>query len=540
MLSLEVIQGPDKGREFELAVAEAFIGRQGEQVRLSDGTVSRQHARLTRRDGNWHIEDVGSVNGTFVNGVRVRNPTRLHLGDQIRCGRTLLVFGGGAEEVSLPVEMDDGGKFLDSSIMATVPANEDSVIIPTPEAGAEAIENFRILYRLSSQVASVFQLDQLIQRTLETIFDVVPGDRAYILLVGPDGQLIPKAVRNRGERDSGEVFISRTIINEVLQKEVGVLSSNAMRDKRFSSGKSVHDYGIRSAICVPIKGREKVLGVIHVDCGVSECTYSTEQLRLLTAIGYQTGLAIENVRLYEEKLKSERMAAVGETVAVLSHHIKNVLQGLGGGTEIVEKALAENDAGKARRAWPIVHRNLDRINMVILNMLAFSKPRPPVLESINVNYIIEECVELLTPQADEQSVALVTDLAEMPPIPADAGGLHQVFLNLLINALDAVESGSGIITISSHFDTMTRQVVVTAADNGAGIAPDQAEAIFELFHTTKNRGGTGLGLAVARKIVNEHNGKISVESAPGRGTTFTVVLPALAGASISSSETQAR
>ncbi|HUU21234.1 MAG TPA: ATP-binding protein [Phycisphaerae bacterium] len=540
MLSLEVIQGPDKGREFELALAEAFVGRQGEQVRLSDGTVSRQHARLTRRDGTWHIEDVGSVNGTFVNGIRVRNPTRLHLGDQIRCGRTLLVFGGGAEEVSLPVELDDGGKFLDSSIMATVPANEDSVIIPTPEAGAEAIENFRILYSLSTQVASIFQLDHLIQRTLETIFDVVPADRAYILLVGPGGQLIPKAVRNRGETDPGEVLISRTIINEVLQKEVGVLSSNAMRDKRFSSGKSVHDYGIRSAICVPIKGREKVLGVIHVDSSVSECTYSTEQLRLLTAIGYQTGLAIENVRLYEEKLKSERMAAVGETVAALSHHIKNVLQGLGGGTEIVEKALAENDAAKARRAWPIVHRNLDRINMVILNMLAFSKPRPPVLESINVNYIIEECVELLTPQADEQSVALMTDLAEMPPIPADAGGLHQVFLNLLINALDAVESGSGIITTSSHFDTMTRQVVVTVADNGAGIAPDQADAIFELFHTTKNRGGTGLGLAVARKVVNEHNGQISVESTPGRGTTFTVVLPALAGPSISSSETQAR
>jgi signal transduction histidine kinase len=87
---------------------------------------------------------------------------------------------------------------------------------------------------------------------------------------------------------------------------------------------------------------------------------------------------------------------------------------------------------------------------------------------------------------------------------------------------------------------MTRQVVVTVADNGAGIPPDQIDAIFELFHTTKNRGGTGLGLAVARKIVNEHNGQISVESTPRRGTTFTVVLPAQAGPSIASSETQAR
>ena len=125
--------------------------------------------------------------------------------------------------------------------------------------------------------------------------------------------------------------ISRTIINEVIARQVGVLSSNAMSDKRFTSGKSVHDYGIRSAICVPIKGREKILGVIHVDCSVSDQTYSTEQLRLLTAIGYQTGLAVENVWLYESAVQSERLAATGETVAFLSHHIKNILQAMVGG-----------------------------------------------------------------------------------------------------------------------------------------------------------------------------------------------------------------
>lgn len=541
MVAVDIIQGPDQGRSFQLGLGETVIGRQSPQLPLSDSTISRQHALLNLRDGVWYIEDAGSVNGTFVNGVRVRRATRLHLGDQIRCGRTLLVFGSGAAGAAAPpVDADGEGKFLDASIMATVPSSEDSVIIPTPEAGAEAIGNLRILYSLASEVASVFNLDQLVQRTVDVIFDVMPADRAYILLPGPNGELVLKARRDRNESPAGAVPISRTIINEVLEKEIGVLSSNAMRDKRFSSGKSVHDYGIRSAICVPIKGRDRPLGVIHVDCSVAEFTYTTEQLRLLTAIGYQTGLAAENVRLYEAAVKSERLTAVGETVAALSHHIKNVLQALGGGTELVEKALAGGDLGKARGAWPIIPRNLDRINGVMLNMLAFSRPRPLMLESLNVNHVLSECIELITPQCDEQQVAILADLAEMPPVPADAAGLHQAFLNLLTNALDAVAARTGVITVTSRFDSMNRRAVVAVADNGVGIEPDELDRIFEVFHTTKGHKGTGLGLAVVRKVVNEHTGTIHVMSTPGAGTTFTIALPAEVGLVPSASDTQAR
>ncbi len=540
MIALEVIQGPDKGRAFQLGLGETILGRQSSRVPLTDGTVSRQHSRLTQKDGIWQLEDLGSVNGTYVNGMRVIRTIRLHLGDQIRCGRTLMVFGSGAEGAAPPVDMDEDGKFLDAAIMATVPANEDSVIIPTPEAGAEAIDNLRILYNLSGEVASIFNLDQLIQRTLDMIFDVMDADRAFILLIGENGRLIPKAAKDRSDSPQPEFPISRTIINEVVSKEVGVLSSNAMRDKRFSSGKSVHDFGIRSAICVPIKGREKVLGVIYTDCNVSECAYSTEQLRLLTAIGHQTGLAIENLRLYEESVKTERLAAVGETVAALSHHIKNILQAMGGGTELVEKALGAGEARKAREAWPIVRRNLNQINAVMLNMLAFTKPRRPMLENLNVNHVIQECVDLVMSQADELGVALMTDLADLPPIPADAGGLHQLVLNLLTNALDAVRPQEGVITVSSEFDTLNRQVVIRVADNGMGIAPDQIDKIFEVFHTTKGQKGTGLGLAVAKKVVDEHGGRIEVQSTPGKGTTFTVRLSALAGGIPSPGDTQAR
>jgi len=539
MVSVEVIQGTDKGRTFRLDDDEQTVGRESPTVPLTDGTVSRHHARLSHRNGTWTIEDLGSVNGTFLNGVRVNKPLPVTAGDQIRVGRTLLVFGSGAAAAAAPLDVDENGRFLEASITATVPASDDSVIIPTPEAGAEAIGTLRVLYKLSTELSSIFTLEALLRRTLDLIFEVVKAERGYMLLIGDDGGLIPMAARTQDDPAATvQMPISRTIINEVLDKQVGVISSNAMRDKRFSSGKSVHDFGIRQAICVPLKGRAKIIGVIHVDSSVANQLYTTEELRLLTAIGYQTGLAVENVRLYEASVQSERLAAVGETVALLSHHIKNILQGLLGGTDVVERALSRENLDQARQGWPIIRRSLDRINGLILNMLAFTKPRQPLLESVNVNHVLAECVDLIASQADERNVAIMPDLDEVPPIPADPAGLHQAFLNLLSNALDAVDAGQGVVIVASEYDTMNRQVIVRVADNGVGIGPDQIGRIFEVFHSTKGHRGTGLGLTVTRKVIEEHGGRIDVESTPGQGTTFTVRLATQPGGIRSSDETQ--
>jgi len=523
--SIQVIQGPDKGRRFELGKGENVLGRQSRRIPLTDGTTSRRHAVITFTDAKWVLTDLGSANGTYLNGVRLKAPTPLKLGDQIRIGSSLLVFSGGQPAADAGVDLDEDGLLVDAAIVATVPSNEDSVIIPTPEAGARAIDNLRILYDLIGEVGSIFDVDVLLQHTLARVLKVIKADRGYILLIGEDGELKLKTSRiNTG--DDRDVPISHTIIREVMKKEVGVLSSNAMSDKRFAAGKSVQNFGIRSAICVPIKGREGVLGVIHLDSSVFEQTYSTEQLRLLTAIGYQTGLAIDNVSLHQAAVQSERLAAVGETVAFLSHHIKNILQAMSAGADVVEMGLQAGDVNKAASAWPIVQRNLGRINGLILNMLAFSKSREPALENVNLNHVIGECVELQMPHADERNVALICELDDLPPISADSAGMHQAVLNLVTNALDAVEDGAGVVTVSSKYDSMNRNVIVRVADNGSGIEADRLEQIFTPFFSSKGHRGTGLGLAVTKKVVEEHHGRIEVASEPGKGTTFTITLPA--------------
>jgi signal transduction histidine kinase len=299
-----------------------------------------------------------------------------------------------------------------------------------------------------------------------------------------------------------------------------------MTDQRFLKGKSVHDMAIRSAICVPIKGREKNLGVLHIDSSVKNYSYTPDQLRLLTAIGLQTGLAIEIARLYQESVRQERLAATGQTVASLSHSIKNILQGMRGGADVVDMGIKNTDINQIQMGWSILQRNLDKVQALTMNMLAYSKPRSPNYELTNIPYVLNECLELLVAAAKDKKVTLLTEInKDQPPVPADADGLHQAVLNLLGNAIDAVESGRGVITLKSDVDPVAHLAVIEVQDNGVGIKPDDLQRIFQPFYSTKGQKGTGLGLAVTKKIVEEHGGRIEAVSKLGSGTTFRITIP---------------
>jgi two-component system NtrC family sensor kinase len=561
VLTLLVLQGPDKGRRFELPDAPTLVGRDSRQLPLTDNTVSRRHCELIPADdGSWTLRDLGSSNGSYVNGIRITNRHLLKLGDQLRVGRSLMVFGA-----QPGVTRASGGKVnlageeagMDSAIMHTIQSSDDSMVLAVPEPAAAAMGNLKILYQLGAALGSSFDVEQVLEVVMDLVFENVKADRGIILLLDErTNELEPKVVRVREENDSksapssiidtGEekpqekIHASRTIINHVLANGEGVLSSNAMTDQRFSKGKSVHNLGIRSALCVPIKSRklatpkpgddptkgDEVVGVIYIDSSVRNYTYSPEQLRLLTAIGLQAGMAIQNAKLYQSGLAAERLAAIGETTAALSHSIKNILQALRGGADVVEMGFKGNNIGQANKGWRIVDRNLTKIYNLTMNLLAYSKPREPQLEMMNPKVLIEDCLELVAAAANEKGVMVVADVDEdHPAIPMDPSGLHQVIMNLLSNAMDAVQPQEGLIRVECHYDGENRQSIIDVIDNGQGIPPSMMKHMFELFHSTKGNRGTGLGLAVAKKIVEEHEGSITVKSTPAEGTTFNIKLP---------------
>jgi signal transduction histidine kinase len=354
---------------------------------------------------------------------------------------------------------------------------------------------------------------------------------------------VPKAVRWRGPADPDEkLTISRTIVDHVLSEGQGVITSDAPGDKRFGPAQSIVDYGIREAICVPVQGRHVTLGVLYADIqAASGLTFnkdgslntsargrfSQDHLMLMVAIGHQAGLAIENTEFYNAKLQAERLAAVGQTIATLSHHIKNILQGIRGGSYLIDMGLKETDDAIVRRGWTIVEKNQGKIYNLVMDMLSFSKDREPALEPADLNETIGEVVELMQARAGELGVALDWEpAADLPQVMIDPDGIHRAVLNMVTNAIDAAEGvANARVGVATQWfpDTFTARVIVT--DNGVGIEESEIDSIFEVFASTKGSRGTGLGLPVSQKIIREHGGKIVVTSAIGQGSKFVIELP---------------
>jgi signal transduction histidine kinase len=533
VLTLYVLQGPDKGRRFDIPTEETvLLGRSSEHLPLTDLTVSRRHARIEHTRDGWMLVDAGSANGVFINGIKISGKGRLRVGDQIRMGSTLLVFGSPTQSVTVApgpnVDARNVSRPGDSAIISTVPSSDDSVILAAPEPSAAAMAHFRVLLHVATALSAIFDVDQILNRVMDIVFEQLRADRGFIALLENENaqEVEPRVIRFRDEDQPTKIAVSQTIIQHVMEKKEGVLSSNAMTDQRFTKGKSVHNLTIRSAICVPIKGRDRIVGVLNIDSSIANFTYTPDQLRLLTAIGLLTGMAIENTRLYQENVQKERLAATGETVASLSHSIKNILQGISGGAEVVEIGLKKGDLENVRTGWRMLQRNLDKVQGLTLNMLAYSKPRKPTLELTHLPHVLNECLELVKTSAEDKEVVLLSDFDEsVPPIAVDADGLHQAVLNLLVNAIDAVPAKTGVVTLSTQFDPTAQQALIEIQDNGVGISREDQKKIFAPFFSTKGQRGTGLGLAVTQKIVEEHGGSIKLKSEVGQGTTFTIHLP---------------
>ena len=320
-----------------------------------------------------------------------------------------------------------------------------------------------------------------------------------------------------------------------------MITSDAPADARFGLAKSIVNLGIREAICVPVQGRHTTLGVLYADVravpevGISfasikdgpKSRFNKDHLMLMVAIGHQAGLAIENTTLYEDKLQAERLAAVGQTIATLSHHIKNILQGIRGGSYLIDMGLNDKDDAIVRRGWGIVEKNQAKIYNLVMDMLSFSKDREPALESADLNETVSDVIELMQARAKELGVQLHwTPAADLPSVQIDTDGIHRAILNIVTNAIDASEDvEGGTVRVSTTWDPESLLAQVIVADNGTGIPPGEVDKIFEVFASTKGSRGTGLGLPVSQKIVREHGGMIRIDSELGKGSTFRIELP---------------
>jgi signal transduction histidine kinase len=376
----------------------------------------------------------------------------------------------------------------------------------------------------------------LLLRIMELIFEWVEADRGCIMLLdAKTGRLEPAVRRARkGSDPNDKISISKTILDYVLGRKEGVLTSDARQDDRFSPAASILKLGVREAICVPMQGRYDVVGAIYVDTLSSPQQivergganrFTQDHLKLMIAIGHQAALAVEDTRYYSAMVQAERLAAIGQTIATLSHHIKNILQGIRGGSYLIEMGLAEHDESLVGKGWSIVEKNQNKISTLVMDMLTFSKEREPDLATANINAVVGDVIELVEARAREAGIELAWQPAEaMPELVFDAEGIHRAVLNVVSNAIDAtgeLEEG-GKVEVRTRYRAEGTLAEIEIRDNGPGIPPEAIDKLFSAFSSTKKGRGTGLGLPVSQKILGEHGGRILVRSEPGQGACFVL------------------
>lgn len=544
MPSLFVIQGFNKGARYDLAAHEGAvtIGREsGNLIRLDDNEVSRRHAEIRRVGQGFVVGDLKSSNGTYLNNRKVER-AELSSGDQIQIGRTVLVYSkddaipsAGTVDIVLPEAHEA------SRIVRAIREDEDEIGIFAPNDTqnrwlARARSNVQVMYRTAMAVSHTLDIDELLGRVLQLVFEWVGADRGCVMLLDPETrQLKTKARRDRKVGDTTSMAISRTILDYVLDRSEGVLTSDAQDDDRFSSGNSVLRSGIREAICVPMQGRYGTVGVIYVDTMVpltesietGQRRFSDEHLKLMIAIGHQAALAVEDTTYYSAMVQSERLAGVGQTIATLSHHIKNILQGIRGGSYLVEMGLENEDVAVLRKGWDIVTRNQNKISSLVMDMLSFSKEREPDPVASDLVSLVTDIVETVQQRADEAGTTIRwSPPDDLPWLVFDPDGISRAVLNVVSNALDAVENRTDPqVEIRVFADRAAKLVRIVVSDNGQGMDAETLATVFDLFVSTKGSRGTGLGLTVSRKILREHGGDIRATSVPGEGSTFTLEFP---------------
>jgi len=227
-------------------------------------------------------------------------------------------------------------------------------------------------------------------------------------------------------------------------------------------------------------------------------------------------------------LHSEKLAAVGALAATVAHEINNPLTGVYTYIRLMERKIDQGqhepgDVEKYKGYLDTMRREVERTTAIVQNLLDFTRPKDPVRKPMDLVKVMEESLALVSNKLSLSNIEVVKLFNPLPVIQADPAHMKQVFLNLLINASESMEEG-GTLTIRSDHHPETNTVTMSVRDSGTGIDPKDLARIFDPFFSTKKK-GTGLGLSVVNGIVTRHNGKVEIDSTPGKGTDFRVTLP---------------
>ena len=490
--------------------------------------------------------------GQGLTGWVARTGKAARIGDVAKDPRYVSVRPGIRSELAVPLEVNGevrGVLNVDSEKLDAFTAEDQRWLEQLAHQAARVVQNtwlyeqlrhkallFESLVNVSQTISSTLNLDDALRVITEKGCGLMGAKICGLQLLDDSGEWLNlRACHGAGPAylNKPAVPVRESLLGFVVRRCRPVQVENVLTSGRYQQVEVAREEGLASMLAVPLRFGNEGIGTLSVYKGEPH-TFSNEEIRILSALADLSAIAIEKARLYErivdveEQLRqSEKLSALGLLAAEVAHEIRNPLT--------VMKMLFHSLDLKFPRTDPrsedvrIMGDKMELLNKIVEQILDFARSTEPKPAPVNVNQIIQDLGLLTRHKLTNHGIALRRELGpDLPLVMADAIQLEQVFLNLTLNAVEAMPEGGSLIIATNLVKSRSKvgaQVAIEFSDTGMGMTEEQQSRAFTSLLSTTKAKGTGLGLALVGRIVEAHRGKLTIKSAPGKGTTITVRLP---------------
>jgi signal transduction histidine kinase len=541
------------------AALQLIVGEAVGIMRASSGSI----ALVNPTSGFLEIQAAHGLSGTAtalrlrvgegITGWVARTGRALRVGDVSRDPRYIAVRAEVRSELAVPLEVNGevrGVLNVDADRLEAFSAADQELLQELAAQAARVIHNtwlyeqLRLKARLFESLVSVGQTINS-PLNLDDALEVITREACLLMEAKMCSLLLLDESREwldlRACHGAGAAYLNRprlgmaeSLLGVVVRRKKPLQVENVQTSSRYQNVAMARQEGLVSLLSVPLVFGGQAIGTLSIYTGLSH-VFSNEEIRLLSALADLSAIAIEKARLYErvvdveEQLRqNEKLSALGLLAAEVAHEIRNPLTVLKMLYHSLDLKFPEGDP-RSKDAR-VMGEKMEHLNRIVEQILDFARSAEPRLAPVDLNALIRELGLLTRHKLLQQNIELVRRLApDLPRISGDAMQLEQLFLNLMLNAAEAMPDGGRLTLITRRVGRAGAgsrpRVGVEVRDTGIGMTAEQQQKAFHALLSTSKARGTGLGLAIVARIVEAHHGTIHLASRPGRGTTVRVELP---------------
>jgi signal transduction histidine kinase len=386
-----------------------------------------------------------------------------------------------------------------------------------------------VLFDIEKRISASATLEQLLDAIIERAMQLTKADAGSLVLHSEEDDeqsdlYFKAALGEKGDEVKRlTLHAGEGIVGWVTHEGKPVIANDVLRHKAYDPrvAKRV-GYRPESVLCVPVSIEGRTIGALELLNKRNEKDFDEGDLKLVTLIAGQAARAITLGRSREEEQRKARLAVIGQMISSVVHDLRTPMTIISGYAQLM---TAEENRDEREKSCEVILKQFDHINSMIKETLSFAKgERELLLRKVYLNKFVDEVGEYLQKDFTGKNVELKVNAAYKGAVRLDENKMKRVIYNIARNAAQAMPEG-GKFTLATEFDEEAKMVLFKFSDTGVGIPPEVADKLFGSFVTHGKPDGTGLGLAMVKKIAEEHGGDVSFKSKPGKGTTFTVRIP---------------